>query len=40
MEAAEPEEEPFDPLDEALTETFPASDPISISTPDERDRTR
>jgi len=34
----EPADEAFDALDEALTETFPASDPIAVSTPDARDR--
>lgn len=30
-QADEPED--YDPLDEALTETFPASDPIAVSEP-------
>jgi hypothetical protein len=40
MDAVERQESHFDALDEALMETFPASDPIAISSPDEGDRRR
>jgi hypothetical protein len=32
-ESTEPDNEGYDALDEALMETFPASDPIAISDP-------